>query len=287
MAMSREEAEVIILDIHTPSEARILEDIQRRAWGTEEIVPYHIFIAASTVGGVVKGAYVNGKLVGYVFGFMGEFMGRRCLYSHQLAVIPEYQDKNIGYKLKMEQREEALRKGLDLIVWTYDPLQSKNAYLNINKLGCITRTYYINHYGEMNDELNRGAPSDRFMVEWWIKSKWVEHNWQNRIKYFEDFKHKDLVAIGLEANKEGEIILPNLKRETGVYVGIEIPSDINRLKKIDPNLGVKWRIATRRAFRHYIDKTYIVYRYLMYREKPWKGIYILKRGVDVNNFRDI
>jgi len=286
--MSDEELDIKIHYVHDPIHARMLEEIQRRTWGTDEVVPYHIFIAASTVGGIVKAAFYREKMIGYVFGFIGEFMGRQCLYSHQLAVLPEYQDKNVGYLLKMSQREEALRKGLDLIVWTYDPLQSKNAYLNINKLGCITRTYFINHYGEMNDELNRGVPSDRFMVEWWIRSKWVDYNWKNRVRYFEDFKHKDKVVIGLEAKiEEDEIITPNLTKEGGIFVGVEIPSDINKLKKIDTKLGIKWRLATRRAFRHYLDKTYIVYRYLRYRNYPWKGVYILKKGVDVNNFRDL
>ena len=287
MKMSDSDIPVRIIDVHNPHQAKMIEEIQRRAWGTDEAVPHHIFIAASSVGGVVKAAYVGNKMVGFVFGFMGEFLGKRCMYSHMLAVVPEYQDKNIGYLLKMEQRNDALSKGLELIVWTYDPLQSKNAYLNINKLGCISRTYLVNHYGEMNDELNRGVPSDRFMVEWWINSKWVKHNFRNRIKYFEDYKHRDEVAIGLKAIKEGEIILPELTKEAGVFVGIEIPRDINHLKRIDPKLGVKWRLATRRAFRHYIDRTYIVFRYLLYKNEPWKGIYILKKGVDVNNFKDI
>lgn len=287
MKMPSRLGEIKIRDIHDPDEARELEEIQRRAWGTDEVVPYHIYIAANSVGGIVKAAYIGERMVGFVFGFMGEFQGRPCLYSHQLAVIPEYQDRNIGYLLKMEQRNYALSKGLELIVWTYDPLQSKNAYLNINKLGCISRTYLVNHYGEMSDELNRGVPSDRFMVEWWIKSRWVEHNWKNRLRYFEDFKHKDEVVVGLEALKENNYIYPNLTKEPGIFVGVEIPIDINRLKRLDQRLGLKWRLATRRALRHYIDKTYIVYRYLKYREHPWKGIYILKKGVDVNNFRDI
>src|SRR3970282_1162763 len=94
--------------------------------------------------------------------------------SHMLAVLPEYRDQKIGYRLKLAQREAVHEQAVRLITWTYDPLESRNANLNINRLGGIVRTYKRNHYGEMQDGLNAGLPSDRLLVEWWITSNRVK-----------------------------------------------------------------------------------------------------------------
>lgn len=276
-----------IRDIHDPAEANKLEEIQVKAWGTSEVVPAHVFIAASTVEGIVKGAYIDNKLVGYVFGFLGKFLGRICLYSHQLAVSPEHQNKNIGYLLKNSQKEYASAIGLELIVWTFDPLQSKNAYFNINKLGCIAKRYFPNHYGEMKDELNKGIPSDRFMAEWWIKSRWVNEKESSKYKYMEDYPDKDRVKIVLKAIGSVEFPRPVEQDETGKLIGIEIPIDINSIKRRDLRLARKWRLETRKVFTKYFSRNYVVIRYLKYKSNGGKGIYILNRGFDLDEYREI
>ncbi len=287
MEYNNADKRIVIRDIHDPSDAKRLQYIQEVTWGTGDVVPFHVFIATATVGGVVKGAYVDGELVGYVYGFYGKFMGRLCHYSHQLAVLPDYQNLNIGYMLKMAQRQHCLDEGLDLVVWTYDPLQSKNAYLNINKLGTVVKTYFINHYGEMDDELNRGLASDRFMVEWWIDSKWVRNRESSRIKFFEDYSLADKVDIALEAVREGDVLKPVEKKASKTIVGIEIPSDINVIKRIDMRIARKWRVKTRILFREYFSKGYTVYRYLRFKQDGSKGIYLLTRGFDPNDYGEI
>lgn len=267
---------VVIKDIEDPSEVKLLEDIQREVWKGEEIVvPSYVMIAAREVGGVLLGAYLDDKLIGFVFGFQGEFKGYRCMYSHQLAVLDPYQNYGVGTILKLKQREDALRKGFKLIVWTYDPLRSKNAILNINKLGCITNTYLPNHYGEMTDELNRGVPSDRFMVEWWIDSKWYFR--RIRYRYYEDW-NKDIHII-LEARREGEDILPiyhgYLNRDT---VGVEIPVDIDNVGRNPQEMKVTWRMRTREVFTELFSMGYIIVRYMLYKNHDYKGVYILKKG---------
>ncbi len=287
MELNNRNMKLLIKDIHDPIEAKKIEGIQRRAWRTDNVVPAHVFIAAGAVSGVVKGAYINGELVGFVYGFLGKFSGELCHYSHELAVLPEYQNSNIGYLLKMEQRKSCLNEGLDLIIWTYDPLQSKNAYFNINKLGVITRTYYINHYGEMDDELNRGIPSDRFMVEWWIRSGWVENGESSKIKFFEDYPYKNRVSIVLKAEKHNDIISPKPMDEASDIIGVEIPSEINHIKKLDLKTARLWRRITRKIFRRYFSRTYIVYRYLRFKHEDWKGIYLLTKNFDVNKYDEV
>jgi len=270
---------VEIKELHDPYEVKKLEKIQRLAWGGEEIVvPHHIMIAAREVGGILLGAYHGSKLVGYVFGFPGEFKGYRCIYSHQLAVIPGYQNHGIGSILKLKQREYALDKGYKLIVWTYDPLRSKNAMLNINKLGVITDTYLINHYGTLTDALNRGIDTDRFMVEWWIDSEWYYS--RIRYRYVEDSGLKP--CIYLRAKKKDDDIRPSIGAGCNSdYIGVEIPSDIDKAG-ID-SLFIKkiWRQATRDAFIPLFNKGYKVFAYYLYREYPYKGIYLLRKNFKI------
>ena len=271
---------VEIRELHDPDEIKKLEEIQRLAWGGEEIVvPHHIMIAAREVGGILLGAYHRSRLIGYVFGFPGEFKGFRCIYSHQLAVIPEYQNHGIGSLLKLKQREYALNKGYRLIVWTYDPLRSKNAMLNINKLGTITDTYLINHYGALTDALNRGIDTDRFMVEWWIDSNWYYR--RVRYKYIEDTGFKP--CIYLRSEKRDGDIRPLIEDEcNSEYVGIEIPSDIDNAGADILSIKRIWRESTRAAFISYFEKGYKVFGYYLYRKYPFKGVYLLKKNFKID-----
>jgi len=268
---------VEIRDIEDPEEVKLLEDIQKKVWGGEEIVvPAHIMIAAKEVGGILKGAYIDNKLIGYVHGFLGRYKGQLCMYSHQLAVLREYQNIGIGSLLKFKQREHALNSGLKLIIWTYDPLRSKNAMLNINKLGCITRTYLPNHYGEMNDELNRGIPSDRFMVEWWIDSKWYYK--RKRYKYIEDMDIRPKLAIKVVKKELG--LIPSLQEDLNDdIIGVEIPKEIDKAGSDAQTIKLMWRKETRDIFSKLFRQGYVVFRYLLYHDEE-KGIYLLKKGFD-------
>jgi predicted GNAT superfamily acetyltransferase len=271
---------VEIRELHDPEEVKKLEEIQRLAWGGEEIVvPHHIMIAAREVGGILLGAYHNSRIIGYVFGFPGEFKGFRCMYSHQLAVIPEYQNYGIGSLLKLKQREHALSKGYRLIVWTYDPLRSKNAMLNVNKLGTITDTYLINHYGPLTDALNRGIDTDRFMVEWWIDSGWYYR--RIRYKYIEDTGLQ--YCIQIKAEKRNREVKPLINKKCiSEYIGIEIPTDIDNVGEDVLSLKRRWREVTREAFISLFENGYKVFGYYLYRKYPFKGIYMLKKNFKID-----
>jgi predicted GNAT superfamily acetyltransferase len=149
--------------------------LQKEVWKFDdaELVPLRMFVVAEKVGGQVIGAFAGETLVGYVFSVPGSRNGHSYLHSHMLAVREDYRNQGLGRLLKLEQRQDALQRGFELIEWTFDPLEIKNAYLNIVKLGAIVRRYYVNHYGYTTSVLHRGLPTDRLVAEWWLKSRRV------------------------------------------------------------------------------------------------------------------
>lgn len=142
--------------------------IQRIIWGFEdlELLPVRLFVVAEKVGGQVLGAFDAGHLIGFCLAIPGIREGRVYLHSHMLGVLKEYRDLGAGRLLKFAQREEALARGIDLIEWTFDPLDLKNAYFNIERLGVIVRRFVPNQYGITTSHLQAGLPTDRCIAEW-------------------------------------------------------------------------------------------------------------------------
>jgi len=147
--------------------------LQQVIWGfaDTELLPIRFLVVVSKVGGHVFGAYDGAEMVGFCFAIPGVKPGRMpYLHSHMLGVLPAYHNAGIGRRLKLQQREEALSRGIQLIEWTFDPLELKNAFLNIEKLGAIVRRYYLNQYGTTSSPLHGGLPTDRCICEWWLDS---------------------------------------------------------------------------------------------------------------------
>jgi predicted GNAT superfamily acetyltransferase len=157
-------------------ELRACVALQKEIWNftDAELVPLRMFVIAEKVGGQVMGAFVGNEMVGFALSVPGTRSGRVYLHSHMLAVRKDHRNGGLGRRLKLLQREDALVRGIELIEWTFDPLEIKNAYLNIEKLGAISRRYNINQYGITSSPLQGGLPSDRLIAEWWLKSKRVE-----------------------------------------------------------------------------------------------------------------
>lgn len=155
---------------------QICTELQREVWGFTdlEIVPESIFVVALKSGGQVLAAFDDAKAVGFALAFAAIREELRYLHSHMVAVLPEYQDQGIGRKLKLAQRKEALARGIDLIEWTFDPLQLKNAHFNLMRLGAIVRHYLPDVYGRTTSPLHGGLPTDRLVAEWWIRSPRVQ-----------------------------------------------------------------------------------------------------------------
>jgi predicted GNAT superfamily acetyltransferase len=160
---------------HGIDDFRACVALQKEVWNftDAELVPLRMFVVADKVGGQVMGAFDGSIMVGFALSVPGTRTGHIYLHSHMLAVRKEYRNTGLGRRLKLLQREDALARGIDLIEWTFDPLEIKNAYLNIEKLGAIARRYNINQYGITSSPLQGGLPSDRLIAEWWLKSKRV------------------------------------------------------------------------------------------------------------------
>jgi predicted GNAT superfamily acetyltransferase len=149
--------------------------LQKEVWNFSdaELVPLPLFVVAQRIGGQVLGAFDGRELVGFAFAIPGARASHPFLHSHMLAVRAGYRNRGLGRRIKLFQREDALARGFELIEWTFDPLEIKNAYLNLERLGAIARRYNINQYGTMSSPLHGGLPTDRLVAEWWLRSRRV------------------------------------------------------------------------------------------------------------------
>lgn len=151
--------------------------LQRQIWGFEDVdlIPLRLFVVASKIGGQVYGAFDGTQLIGFCMAIPGlKPGGHTYLHSHMLGVLPEYRNARVGRSLKLAQRDDALSRGIDLIEWTFDPLEIKNAFFNMERLGAIVRRYVPNQYGTTSSPLHGGLPTDRCIAEWWISSPRVK-----------------------------------------------------------------------------------------------------------------
>ncbi len=238
-------------------------DIQRRVWGHGEtdLTPTHLFRITNRLGAILLGGYIDGRLVGFVYSFPAVFEGRPVQHSHLLAVLPEYQGRGLGKRLKWAQRDRAAELGYDLITWTFDPLQARNANLNLHTLGALARTYWRDFYG--NQEalvLGPGIRTDRFLVEWPIKSARVAKRRAGgpRRAIPQDApraldRRRDSPAPGNDFAKPGR---PNLKLSDRVILA-EVPRAVNMLRG-KPDLIAAWQRGLRRALENYLGGGYVV-----------------------------
>jgi predicted GNAT superfamily acetyltransferase len=167
---------IIIRNCEGLAELRACVSLQKEIWNftDAELVPLRMFVVAEKVGGQVIGAFDGDEMIGFALSVPGTRSGQVYLHSHMLAVRKQYRNGGLGRRLKLLQREDALARGIELIEWTFDPLEIKNSYLNIEKLGAVARRYNINQYGITSSPLQGGLPSDRLIAEWWLKSRRVE-----------------------------------------------------------------------------------------------------------------
>jgi predicted GNAT superfamily acetyltransferase len=232
---------VAIREIGQPAEMRAVEELQKEVWGIPDldVVPLTHLVAAKEAGGVLIGAFDGDTLVGFVYGFPSFERGQLAHHSHMLAVKPAYRNFDLGRRLKLAQRDHVKAQGIELISWTFDPLQSLNAHFNFNKLGVIADRYLPNFYGEDAASFLHQTGTDRVWVSWFISRE-----------------RGDPMA------GEDQVV-------------IEIPSDINALVQQSPETALRWRAETRRAFTEALNAGYIVRSFI--RDQSG-GKYLLSRG---------
>ena len=288
--------------LETPEEMSAVEELQRQVWpGSEtDVVPAHLLITAVHNGGVVLGAIANEEVVGFVFGFPGiEFTpdGPRPKHcSHMAGVRPDYRDSGIGFALKRAQWQMIRHQGLDHVTWTYDPLLSRNAYLNIARLGAVCSTYRRSEYGDMRDGLNAGLPSDRFQLDWWINTKRVERRLGRRARPMLSLSHLLRVGVRPLYTLQPFDVAPSTRTSQGgtgnllrppehvppleaQLIAAEIPPDFMALKSADFPLARDWRFFSREFFETAFAKGYIVTDFVFDKnESNPRSFYILTDG---------
>ena len=276
----------VIKILEAPEDMSAVEALQRAVWpGSEtDVVPAHVFIAAIHNGGLLLGAFVQDQLIGFVFGFPGLEAtpdGPRAKHcSHMMGILPEYRDSGVGFALKRAQWQMVRHQGLDHITWTYDPLLSRNAYLNITKLGAVCNTYRRSEYGDMRDGLNAGLPSDRFLVDWWINTRRVERRLGKRARRplkLHNFSQADLQPLYALQGSASKAPRPpeHFSPLEGRLALAEIPSDINAVKEADFALARDWRFFSRELFETAFTAGYLITDFVY---DEGRSFYVLSHG---------
>lgn len=266
-------SEIIIRSLETMDEIAAAEEVQRVTWAMTDldIIPAHALHAMQHNGSILLGAFDGERVIGFAFGVLGTednpnrvdqvAAARLKMYSVIAGVLPEYQQHDIGYRLKVAQRDFALRIGIRLITWTYDPLESLNARFNIGKLGAVCRRYLRNFHGNMTG-INTGMPTDRFEVEWWVTQNRVAARTERK---WRPLKLEALLAGGAvlvnEAtySESGAPVPPlNYVSRPGNLMLVEIPASIQHIKRADMSLALRWRMHTRDVFENMFASGFIV-----------------------------
>lgn len=258
---------IVLRDLTDIASCREVVRVQEAVWGRDgEIVPASVLLVSAKRGGILIGAFEDTTLVGFVWSMPGVRDGAPTHWSHMLGVLPDLRGRGIGRDLKLAQRDRALTAGVDLIEWTFDPLQSANAHLNIAMLGGISSTYLVNVYGAMIGPLHLGTPTDRLIVEWWIRRPHVER----RIARATGMSASRPVVRSAEIATAPAALqptsagpsTPRLDLDTR-RVLVAIPSGFTEMQQTDADSAFAWRLAVREVFTTYFARQFRVVDFWM------------------------
>lgn len=262
------------------SELKQMEELEASVWSEASVIPFHMTLTIHKFGGLFLGAFDEDKMIGFLYSFPGYTDGEFHLASHMLGFLPAYRKAGLGVQMKWLQREEALSMGYSKITWTYDPLESVNAYLNLAKLGGIVRKYLPNCYGELNDEMNKGLPTDRFLVEWHIASQRVEAYRNQRVQQTYLFSSIPFILRYTRSANDLMIPLQADLSQTADQLQVQVPSNFQEVKHKDLTVAQAWRQSTREIFTHYFAQGYVVVDVIRHDTEP-VVTYLLQKGVDL------
>jgi predicted GNAT superfamily acetyltransferase len=251
---------IAVRPLRNLSEFSQCERVQRHVWGAAG-VSGEVLLVTHKNGGAVLGALVGARVVGFLYAFLGRRSGRLIHWSHLMAIEPAYRDRGLGFRLKVEHRRNALEQGIRCIAWTYDPLQSRNATLNLARLGAQAHEYIPDCYGHFPSIIERGLPSDRLVASWEIGGARVASRLAGKAPVA--FSAKWPRANQTALNRAG--LLVNRRLDLGLNdrrLLIEIPTHTDRMRALDLKLARRWRLEARRLFRHYFDAGYYVEEFL-------------------------
>src|ERR1051325_297611 len=271
-----------IQQIDSIAQMKALEKLQQDVWGWSDLdtTPLMDFIILKELGGTLIGGFDAERLVGFSFGFVGYDEGQIVFHSHMWAVHPSYRECGLGLRLKLAQRTAALERGFQRITWTFDPLQSTNAHLNVHKLGVVAKRYKVNFYGDgTSSVLHRYIGTDRLWVDWFLKSKRVTDRLDAVHHSIRDFLTSDEVQRLIRIGSNRLPVSHPMDLRSGNTALIEIPTNISLLQQENPQSAAAWRNATRAAFVDAFAAGYIVEDFIrMGSNRDQNSCYLLVPG---------
>jgi predicted GNAT superfamily acetyltransferase len=276
---------IIYRDLKTLEEFARVVELERAIWGPgyDEVVPVPILAVTVLRGGILIGAFDGEasieRMVGFVYSLPGIKAGKPMQWSHMLGVLDQYRNSGVGHELKLLQRERTLAMGLELVEWTYDPMQAMNAHLNFAKLGIVVEEYEENVYGESSSPLHRGNPTDRFVAEWWVREPHVARRLvptarlQLRTSEVADARPVNRIETNGEWLESVDVDLSIDARRLLVH----IPMGFTEMLARNPELALAWRICTRAIFTTYFARGYKAVDFMLDRAGR-RGTYLLTRN---------
>ncbi|MDQ6945238.1 MAG: GNAT family N-acetyltransferase [Actinomycetota bacterium] len=264
-------AGVRIVDLHDLSELTPAIELFDLIWAGAGVsyMPIGVLRALEHADNHVSGAFDGDRMVGALVGFMGFHREQLALHSHMLAVLPKMQGRSIGSELKLNQRSWAIRRGVEVVTWTFDPLISRNAYLNVTGLGVEAAEYHVNFYGEMTDSINAGDESDRLLAVWRVSGPRAEMALSGRrVDEASVLRREGLVtALAMGSNQEPA------QQEYGTEATLlcRIPTDIESMRRLAPDRARAWRLAVRDVLGEALAGGYAIEAFLR------RGCYVVSR----------
>jgi predicted GNAT superfamily acetyltransferase len=267
---------VQIRSLHKLQDMYPAVELQKVYWGDEidSLVPAHMLFTIAASGGHVLAALDRERMVGVLIGLIGTnveesnrpAMANLLVASKRMVVLPEYRGRGIGYSLKLAQREAAVKQGIRLVTWTFDPLMAANAHLNLRKLGCISQKYLINYYGteDISGMVALGS-SDRLVADWWVTSRRIEERINGQRGSIGLAHYLDANTVIVNPTVERSSLpypVDNLNAPPGAFALLEIPADYRTVIEQDTALAIAWREHSRAAFQYLIGHGYIVTDFL-------------------------
>jgi len=241
--------------VKSVAEFRQCERLQTHVWGSPG-ASSEMMMAIQKCGGAVIGTWVNKKLAAFILAFLARYHGHLVHWSHMMAVEAKFRDQGLGFRMKVVHRQIALKRGLKSICWTFDPLQSRNARLNISRLGATVEEYVPDCYGRFPSRLEKGLPSDRLVVNWRIATARVEKRLHGKITRFDPalprVNETRPSYQGFPQNRTIRLDLTNRR------LLVETPAQTDAMRSQAMPLARRWRLEVRRIFQHYLAKGYRV-----------------------------
>jgi predicted GNAT superfamily acetyltransferase len=277
---------MIIRPLTTFEECRQVANLEKTIWAyaaADEVVPTPVLIASIRRGGILLGAFdEGGALKGFVYSMPAIKERALTQWSHMLGVLPDARNRGLALRLKLAQRDFTLNMGIELIEWTFDPLQASNAHLNFTRLGVIAEDYEENAYGESSSPLHAGTPTDRFIVQWRLRAPHVERRLTtSAAPRMRDSSVASAVLVN-PARDLGDWLVPCSRMLDDVSerrLLVEIPTAFEEMQRRRPELALEWRFTTRSIFQTYFQHGYRAVDFFASREAG-RGQYLLARRPD-------